>query len=79
MASLHQERLEIRKVRYRLKRQGMLELDTWLARLEPALLVGEPAVVRAIIQMLECDVPELLAVMRGECSVPITLRPWLEQ
>jgi len=32
---------EIRRLRYRLRRQGMLELDEWMAPLEKALLSGD--------------------------------------
>ncbi len=70
--------VNIRKLRYRLKRQGMLELDVWLSRLEPALKTGDPAVGRAVMRMMECEIPELVAMMHGERPVPGILHPWLE-
>jgi len=70
--------VNIRKLRYRLKRQGMLELDVWLSRLEPALKAGGPTVAHAIMRMMECEIPELVAMMHGERSVPSELRSWLE-
>lgn len=70
--------VNIRKLRYRLKRQGMLELDVWLSRLEPALESGDPAVGGAIMQMMGCEIPELVAMMHGERSVPSVLITWLD-
>jgi len=69
--------INIRKLRYRLKRQGMLELDTWLSRLEPALENHDKELSNALDQLLNCEPDELLAMMRGRCSVPEALRPWL--
>jgi len=69
---------DIRKIRYRLKRQGMLELDVWLSRLEPALKSGETGIEREIMQLIECEIPELTAMMHGERPVPRVLRSWLE-
>jgi len=70
--------VNIRKLRYRLKRQGMLELDVWLSRLEPALEDGNADVRGAIMRMMECEIPELVAMMHGERSVSSELRSWLE-
>ncbi len=69
--------MNTRKLRYRLKRQGMLELDTWLSRLEPALENPDEALGNALEQLLNCEPDELLAMMQGRCSVPEALRPWL--
>lgn len=54
----------------------MLELDAWLAPLAKADL-ADPAMVRAVEQLLRRPVPELLAMMRGDAEVPEVLRPWL--
>ena len=69
--------VNIRKLRYRLKRQGMLELDTWLSRLEPALGNHDEEFSHVLNRLLNCEPDELLAMMQGRCSVPEALRPWL--
>ncbi len=66
----------IRRLRYRLRRQGMLELDAWLAPLADADL-SDPVLARAVEQLLRRPPPELLAVMRREAELPAILRPWL--
>ncbi len=66
-----------RKLRYRLKRQGMLELDTWLSRLEPVLGNHDEEFSSALEELLNCEPDELLAMMQGRCSVPEALRSWL--
>jgi len=71
--------VNIRRLRYRLKRQGMLELDTWLSRLEPALESGGTALNTALVQFMEYEPTELLAMMQGNQPVPELLRPWLGQ
>lgn len=70
---------EIRKLRYRLNRQGMLELDAWLAPLEKALTQGDGETVALVEAMIATDTPELLAMMHGEIPLPGALRPWLER
>jgi len=70
---------EIRKLRYRLNRQGMLELDAWLAPLETALEQGDGETVALVEVIVATDTPELLAMMHGEIPLPELLRPWLER
>ncbi|MDX8408155.1 MAG: succinate dehydrogenase assembly factor 2 [Mariprofundaceae bacterium] len=68
--------LQMRRMRYRLNRQGMLELDAWLA---PILKVDfdDPEIVDAVQLLLDCEAPELQRMMHGELSVPDILKPWL--
>ncbi|HKI60231.1 MAG TPA: succinate dehydrogenase assembly factor 2 [Mariprofundaceae bacterium] len=70
---------EIRKLRYRLNRQGMLELDAWLAPLEKALTEGDGETVARVEAIVATDTPELLAMMHGETEIPKELCPWLER
>ena len=70
---------EIRKLRYRLSRQGMLELDAWLAPLETTLEQGDGETVALVEVIVATDTPELLAMMHGEIPLPELLRPWLER
>jgi len=70
---------DIRRLRYRLNRQGMLELDAWLAPLEQALATGDGEIISQIETMIATDTPELLAMMHGEIPLPDVLRPWLER
>ncbi len=70
---------EIRRLRYRLNRQGMLELDEWLAPLEKSLEEGDSETVAQVEAMIAADTPELLAMMHGEIPLPEGLRPWLER
>jgi len=69
--------INIRKLRYRLKRQGMLELDTWLSHLEPALESYDEELNNALEQLMDSGQDDLLAMMQGRCSIPEVLRPWL--
>jgi len=71
--------INIRKLRYRLKRQGLLELDVWLSQLEPVLDNGDAEPGRALAQLMDCESEELLAMMQGDQSIPEELRPWLER
>lgn len=73
------EAATVRKLRFRLKRQGMAELDLWLSALEPALERGDEAVRASVEMLLDCEPPMLLAMMHGEEAVPEPLRPWLER
>ena len=68
----------LRRLRYRLKRQGMAELDTWLSGLEGPLRQGGDELARAVEDLLVLEPPELLAMMRGERPLAQILRPWLE-
>ena len=73
---MQKSELAIRRMRYRLNRQGMLELDAWLSRLQDADL-KEPGVSAAIDALLQYEAPELQAMMHGEKEIPACLRPWL--
>jgi len=73
-----QQALDLRRLRYRLKRLGMLELEAWLARLEPALADGEQPVIQAALLLMDMETPQLLAMMHGESPLPEALRSWLE-
>lgn len=70
---------EVRRLRYRLNRQGMLELDAWLAPLERALESGGGEIVAQVEAIVAADTPELIAMMHGELPIPEKLRPWLER
>lgn len=68
---------DTRRLRYRLRRQGLAELDAWLGPLHAALDSGDSRVIQAVSDLLECDANALLAIMRGEEPMPAMLRPWL--
>jgi len=70
--------MDVRRLRYRLKRQGMLELDAWLSRLDAAILLEDRDVVMAVSQLLMCEPPELQAMMHGDEPLPKILEPWLK-
>jgi len=70
--------LEVRRLRYRLQRQGMLELDAWLSHLEGALALSDEAVMMAISRLLACEPPDLQAMMHGDKPLPQLLEPWLK-
>jgi len=72
------QELELRRLRYRLQRLGMLELEAWLAGLEPALGEGGEPVMRAAMRLMEMPTPQLLAMMHADLPIPDVLRPWLE-
>ncbi len=63
-------------MRYRLNRQGMLELDAWLSPLLEAK-VDDVQVVSAIERILNCEPPELQRMMAGEVNIPEVLKEWL--
>ncbi len=69
--------MRLRRLRFRLKRQGMAELDAWLAGLEAPLAGGDYPLLEAVESLLACEPPELIAMMRGERPAPELLRPWL--
>ena len=66
----------VRRLRYRLNRQGMLELDAWLAPLLQADFT-DVAVVEAVERLLACEPPQLQAMMQGQCAVPAPLNGML--
>ena len=70
---------EIRKLRYRLNRQGMLELDAWLSPLERVLSDIDEGTLAQVKELIAADTPALLAMMHGESDLPELLRPWLER
>ena len=67
----------LRRLCYRLKRQGMAELDAWLSGLEEPLRQGDGELAEAVEALLSHEPPELVAMMRGEKPLPELLRPWL--
>ncbi len=66
----------VRRLRYRLNRQGMLELDAWLAPLLQADFTDD-AVLAAVEQLLACEPPQLQAMMQGQCALPAPLHGML--
>lgn len=66
----------MRRLRYRLNRQGMLELDAWLAPLLHADMEN-PELVAEIELLLDCEPPELQAMMLGESPLPVGLEVFL--
>lgn len=73
---MHESELALRRMRYRINRQGMLELDAWLGQLQAADL-QDADVVAAIDRLLQCEVPELQAMMHGQTEIPECLKAWL--
>ncbi|RLL55964.1 succinate dehydrogenase assembly factor 2 [Mariprofundus sp. EBB-1] len=73
---MHASEIAVRRLRYRLNRQGMLELDAWLSPLLHADF-DDDGVMDAINLLLQCEPPELQAMMRGEKDVPECLKIWL--
>nr|WP_194335050.1 succinate dehydrogenase assembly factor 2 [Mariprofundus sp. KV] len=63
-------------MRYRLNRQGMLELDAWLTPLQHADM-QDASVASAIELLLQCEAPELQMMMTGETEIPKVLEKWL--
>jgi len=70
--------VRLRRLRFRLKRQGMLELDAWLSGLEEALQLGDYELAQAVEGLLMQEPPELTAIMVGEKRLPEVLSPWLK-
>lgn len=74
--------VDVRRLRYRMRRQGMLELDEWLTPLEKALesslQEGDGEIISQIEAMVAADTPELLAMMHGDIPLPEGVRPWFE-
>jgi len=76
LRGMNESELALRRMRYRLNRQGMLELDAWLGRLLQADLQADGVMV-AIDALLQYEPPELQAMMHGKTAVPASLKPWL--
>lgn len=68
---------QLRQLCYRLRRQGMLELDAWLEPLVHELAQGDAVLLAAARELLPLEPPQLLAMMRGERPLPDALAPWL--
>ena len=68
----------MRQLQYRLRRQGMLELDAWLAPLFLAVNTGQADVLAATKEILMYEVPDLLAMQSGALAIPEALKPWLK-
>jgi len=73
------ERLAWRALRYRIRRQGMLELDLWLGQLDREEVYADAEAREALARLLAAELPVLLAMMRGEQPVPPPLDRWLQQ
>jgi len=73
---INEAEIAIRRMRYRLNRQGMLELDAWLSHLQEADLEVD-GVVAAIDALIQLEAPELQAMMHGQMTIPACLKPWL--
>jgi len=73
---MRESELDIRRMRYRLNRQGMLELDAWLTPLLEADF-SQSEVVEAVEILLQYEPPELQAMMIGETAMPEILEKWL--
>lgn len=69
--------VQLRQLQYRLKRQGMLELDVWLLPLQEALATKDEQLLTSIKTLLNREVPELLAMQSGQQKIPKELQPWL--
>ena len=67
----------IRRLRFRLNRQGMLELDAWLLPLQEAIELNDPKIIEAIEYILSLEVPELIAMQAGRKNMPEELKHWL--
>jgi len=68
--------MQIRRLNFRLKRQGMLEVEAWLAPLLDVDL-QDFRVRQAVEQLLRHELPEIQAMMTGDMHVPELLHPWL--
>ncbi len=71
------DELSLRRLRYRLQRQGMAELDVWLSPLQVALHEGDVSVCQAIEDLLALPVPELEALLHTKKRLPKVLESWL--
>ena len=67
----------LRRLQYRLRRQGMLELDVWLSPLQDALASSDEHLLASIERLLMSEVPDLVAMQSGKKIIPQELKPWL--
>jgi len=74
---MSESEMNVRRLRYRLSRQGMLELDTWLSPLLQQAGTDDENVVSAIELLLQCEAPQLQLMMAGDAEVPEVLKRWL--
>ncbi|MFQ5519645.1 MAG: succinate dehydrogenase assembly factor 2 [Mariprofundus sp.] len=74
---MNKSEIHIRRLRYRLNRQGMLELDAWLAPLLAADF-NDKSIIEACEILLACEPPELQAMMQGDSAIPQVLERWLK-
>ena len=73
---MNNDSASLRRVRFRLQRQGMLELDRWLMPLTQAL-DHDPRLLAEIEALLAHEPAVLQRMMAGEIPVPERLRSWL--
>jgi len=66
----------LRKALFHLRRQGMCELDAWLAPLE-SVLADQPQMAADVEALLAQEPDQLLMMMEGKLPVPAVLLPWL--
>ncbi len=69
--------VRVRALRYRLRSQGMVELDAWLSPLLQATKQRDEGVLQAVEYLLACEPPTLLAMQSGKLEIPHELVPWL--
>ncbi len=70
------ESTALRRIRFRLQRQGSLEIERWLAPLLTAL-EKDPRLAKPAEALLAHDPEILQQMMEGKRPLPETLRAWL--
>ncbi|MDX8412683.1 MAG: succinate dehydrogenase assembly factor 2 [Mariprofundales bacterium] len=68
--------MALRRARFRLQRQGVLELDRWLIPLS-AVLDDHPDLLPTIESLLSQEPALLQQMMEGEVAIPEPLQRWL--
>jgi len=69
--------VRLRSALYRLRRQGMLELEAWLQPLARAML--EHVEIQSDVEaLLALEVPELEYMMHHRAAIPVSLRVFLD-
>jgi len=71
-----EQSLLLRCVLYRLRRQGMLELEAWLQPLEPAMQ-DHIEIHRDVEALLAMEPPDIEYIMHHPASIPMALRSFL--